>query len=218
MLFRVGSAYRVTDDVDHVAAPDDPLALVVAAQGTLLGGAASSWLVDDVKVDIIEVGSTPAADIRPDAWPDDLESRVFAVSHQWALDSATAMRVEVWAEGSGTVVATEVPVASVPALVAMKLQSAPRRAAASRHKTGSDYADAFRLLSSSDRTHGLESTMRTLRAAPAGLGDWAVAELARVFDREAERTVRAIAAATNLPIDQRIRPMDLRRIAEAALD
>lgn len=208
VLGRVATSFRVTDDVDHVAEPDSGLAVVLEAGGSRQG--ASSWVIDDVKVDVIEVGAVPAAAVPEGAWPDELDARLFAVAHQWAFDTAEPLTIEVWADEGPMVASATMLAATTPALCAMKLQSARRRPSARRYKAGSDYADLFRLLGGD----GGAEAVAALGAAPAGLGRWAVGELRHRFGDEAERTVRTIRAATNLPPDEVITPSDLRALLD----
>jgi hypothetical protein len=143
VLARLGGAHRVTDDLDTVATQhgDEPTIVeaVVAAQG--IGG-----FLKGTKVDCIAVGDVPAAELLAEHLPDVEEDRIFVLAHRWALD--TADELTLVAEADGTIVARVRCRFAVPAsLVAMKLQSAPRRRGARADKAGGDYIDLFRLVS-----------------------------------------------------------------------
>ncbi len=81
-----------------------------------------------------------AEDLPEDSW-----DRAFVLAHRWGLDAATPVTIS--AVGNRTMVATVTCLAASPAsLVAMKLQSAPRRPVAPVHKAANDYLDLQRLL------------------------------------------------------------------------
>ena len=74
-------------------------------------------------------------------------------------------------------------------LVAMKLQSAPKRRAARAEKAGGDYLDLFRLTSHPDMTRTIAEA---LRQAPHDLGSWCQQEIKRCMVDKADRTVGTI--------------------------
>jgi len=80
-------------------------------------------------------------------------------------------------------------IATPASLVAMKLQSAPKRRAARAEKAGGDYLDLFRLTSHPDMTR---SIAEALRQAPHDLGSWCQREIRRCMVDEADRTVGTI--------------------------
>jgi hypothetical protein len=203
VLARVAGAYRVTNDVDAVAGPD-VVDLVLAGRADRVG---ASWLVDGVKVDLVEVGTMPADRIAPAELPDDEPGRMFVLAHQWALDTATGMDIEACDHLGGTLAVARCRVATPAALVAMKVQSAPRRAAAGRHKAASDYADVHRLLT---RPGLLGPIARELAGAPHGLGSWVAGELVGRFVDDAERITGIVRANLTLPPGSTITPADLR--------
>jgi len=203
VLARAAGAYRVTDDVDAVAEPD-VLGLVLAQHGERLG---ASWTVGGVKIDVVEVGTTPADQLARAALPDDEADRMFVLAHQWALDTATEMNIAACDDRGRVLADASCRVATPAALVAMKVQSAPRRSAAGRYKVASDYADVHRLLT---RPALLAPTAGALAAAPHGLGDWVAAELEQRFVGDAERVAGIIRANLSLPPGSEIMPGDLR--------
>ena len=203
VLARASGAYRVTNDVGAVAEPDT-LGRVLAARGTPVG---ASWTVDGVKIDLVEVGTTPAAQLSVSDLPDDEADRLFVLAHQWALDIATEMEIAVCDERTRPLAVAACRVATPAALVAMKVQSAPRRSAAGRYKTASDYADVHRLLT---RPGLLVQTAVALARAPHALGDWVAAELERRFVGDAERVAGVIRTNLTLAAGAAITPDDLR--------
>ena len=204
VLARVGGAYRVTNDVDAVSEPG-ALAIILAERGEAIG---SSWTVRSVKVDVVEVGTTPADRLQPADLPEDEADRMFVLAHQWALDTAAELELVACDSRLRTLASASCLVATPAALVAMKVQSAPRRSAAGRYKVASDYADVHRLL-----THPglLPPAAAALAGAPHGLGTWVAAELERRFVGDAERVTGIIRANLSLPPGSEIVPGDLRR-------
>jgi hypothetical protein len=80
-------------------------------------------------------------------------------------------------------------IATPASLVAMKLQSAPKRRAARAEKAGGDYLDLFRLTSHPEMTRAIAEA---LRHAPHDLGGWCQREIRRCMVDEADRTVGTI--------------------------
>lgn len=118
-MVRLQGAHRVTDDLDTVATQhgDDPtrVEIVAGAEGA----------VDGTKVDCIAVGDVPAAELLSEELPEDELDRAFVLSHRWALDTAENQLLSADdLELSATIGCR---FASAADLVAMKLQSSPRR-------------------------------------------------------------------------------------------
>jgi hypothetical protein len=119
VMVRLEGAHRVTDDLDTVATQhgDDPITVevVIGTEGTIEG----------TRVDCIGVGDVPAAELPLANLPDDALDRAFVLSHRWALD--TAENQVLHADYLGASATVTCRFANAGALVAMKLQSAPRR-------------------------------------------------------------------------------------------
>ncbi len=182
VLARLQGAHRVTYDLDTVAAQhEDELTAVEAVvrsegdDGFLLG----------TKVDCIAVGDVRAADIAAGLLPDGEADRIFVLSHRWAFD--VAEEFTIFAEqGSEVVAEARCRIATPASLVAMKLQSAPKRRAARASKAGGDYLDLFRLTSHPEMTR---SIAEQLIQAPHDLGAWCRREISRCMIQDADRTV-----------------------------
>lgn len=138
VLCRLSSPYRVTTDLDTVSRRHTGqvghLELLVAAGATPSGpaGVQVQTPLGPVQVDVLEVTD---ADLSP--LPEDATDRLHVLSHAWAAQTATPMRIA--ADNSPPVT---VLVARPAALVAMKLQSVMNRGAA---KEGTDLLDIVRL-------------------------------------------------------------------------
>lgn len=185
---RLAVAHRATGDVDVVA--DEPAVLAAGTAAENLVAAGIGERVDGIevvrvfvqgtKVEIIETAAFDPADvahIEPD------EARLFVLSHRWALESATPLRIGVM----DSAVQIEVPVATSPALVAMKLHAIQNRS--DDRKRASDAWDLFRLI---DVTSGEQAFTDELRTAPDALIDLVGAAVERIFRRDVIRTRRWI--------------------------
>lgn len=202
VMVRLEGAHRVTDDLDTVAIQhgDDPITVevVIGVKGTIEG----------TKVDCIGVGDVPAAELPLANLPDDALDRAFVLSHRWALDTAENRVLGVdYLDASASVTCR---FANAGALVAMKLQAAPRRQGPRSQKAGGDLFDIFRLISHPALTRAIASS---LRSGPHDLGDWCAASVVDTFVDQAERTAAVIArsgvAGANPPTAE-----ELQRAAE----
>ncbi|MBI2704596.1 MAG: nucleotidyl transferase AbiEii/AbiGii toxin family protein [Actinobacteria bacterium] len=147
VLCRVGTLYRATADVDTVI--EDSGAVVASLRdrpdavrtpnGVEIGG---------TKIDVIEVGEIPDASLLPD----DISDRMFVLSHRYAYDTREQVHIDVIDPGQPPDVITTATceMATPAALVAMKLQSYPRRRGPSIAKQGSDLLDLYALLHQHD--------------------------------------------------------------------
>jgi len=198
VMVRLEGAHRVTDDIDTVAAQhgDGPIMVeaVAGAQGTIEG----------TKVDCIGVGAVAAAELPLANLPDDALDRAFVLSHRWALD--TAENQVVHADDLDASASVTCRFANAGALVAMKLQSAPKRKGQRSHKAGGDLFDIFRLISHPALTRAIATS---LRSAPHDLGDWCATSVVDTFVDRAERTAAVIArsgvAGTKPPTAEELR-------------
>lgn len=184
---RLAVAHRVTGDVDVVADEPSFVAGGTAAENLVAAGIAERevgvevvrLLVRGTKVEIIETAAIEPADVagvEPDA------ARLFVISHRWALECATPLRIGV----VGSDVEVEVPVATSPALVAMKLHAIQDRH--DDRKRASDAWDFFRLI---DFTAG-EEFLDQFAAVPPGLLNIVGSAVDRIFRQNVTRTRRWI--------------------------
>ena len=185
VLARLQGAHRITYDLDTVATQHgDEMTAVEAVVGT----DGVDGLLLGTKIDCIAVGDVPASDIAPDLLPEGEADRIFVLAHRWALDTAEDLTL-IAEEGGEVVAEARCRIATPASLVAMKLQSAPKRRAARAEKAGGDYLDLFRLTSHPDMTR---SIAEALRQAPHDLGSWCQREIRRCMVDEADRTVGTI--------------------------
>jgi hypothetical protein len=184
-MTRLGRVHRATDDLDAAAqsVADGPSRLSI-----LVGGGESgrgSRTVEGVKVNCIDVGPTMAVDLDPRHLPNDEFDRAFLLAHRWALDSACAADLTVLSEQRVPVATATCRVATPAAVVAMKLQSAPRRRAERAHKGPNDYGDLYSLLL---QPESLNDIVADLPNAPHELGQWCAERIRLEFVTEASRT------------------------------
>jgi hypothetical protein len=99
-------------------------------------------------------------------------------------------------------------------LVAMKLQSAPRRRAARAHKAGGDYLDLFRLVSHPAMTRPIAVSMS---GAPHDLGSWCLREIKERILEGADPTV-GIIVRSGVPESNVPTASQLRRAGELLTD
>jgi hypothetical protein len=137
VMARLGHAHRGTQDidtaVDHEGTIPSHLDVVVDPAASNEKRLASR----PVKVDSIEVGGTPALDMDPEDLPEEEFHRAFVLSHRWAFDTASELTLRcVPRQGPDAIVTCRV--ATPAALVAMKIQSAPRRPPAGIQKAAND--------------------------------------------------------------------------------
>lgn len=104
-------------------------------------------------------------------------------------------------------------VASPASLVAMKLQSAPRRPPARIHKAANDYLDLFRFVS--DAILAPEIATDLVLHAPHHLGSWAIERIRLEMSLGADNAARALRRGAP---EQRISADEVAAAADAFLD
>lgn len=205
VIVRLAKRHRATTDVDEVylGMEGDAAQLLVdrgarrQPNGVILAGG--------TRVDLISVEDYDAADL-----PDEPDQRAFIVAHHWSLDTATPITLVV-TDALGSVVAEATPaVASVPALVAMKLASAPNRRGPTEHKRATDLFDVFRLLVVHDVGGAISAE---LRGAPHDLALLVRDMAERLLIVEAERSVRWLLTSGG-PEMEGVTAEDLRAVGE----
>jgi len=162
VMTRLGRVHRVTDDLDAAAQSVDggPSRLSILVGGGESGPARHP--VGGVKVNSIDVGSIPAADLDPGELPEDQFDRAFVLAHRWALDSAAPASLTVVSGERVPLAAVTCRVATPAALVGMKLQSAPRRRAERAHKGPATMGTCTHCSPSRGRWPGSPMTCRVL--------------------------------------------------------
>ena len=103
-------------------------------------------------------------------------------------------------------------VATPAALVAMKLQSAPRRPPAGAHKATNDYLDLALLLSDLVL---LPQIVAGLAGSPHGLGAWCVERIRNDFIEDAARISSRIYRG---PTSRRVPPDELRQVGRRFIE
>jgi hypothetical protein len=186
VLSRLGSAaHRVTSDVDTVnrrlGGEPGQLDVLLATGATSIDGAGAmvATSAGDVRVDVLEVSEEQLNDL-----PTDPTDRLYLLSHDWALRSATTLRLR--AVGGGTTSEHIVLVAEPGPLIATKLQALPNRA---RVKEATDLLDIVRL-ALDDETGSVVRSQ--LAAADVLLKQDAALHVEQWFGTAAERSLRLI--------------------------
>lgn len=183
VISHLSHLHRVTMDVDAVVWMDSPEVLDL-----LVGGGASrvtngARLPSGHLVDLITVGAYNPADLPPGTL-----DRMFILAHRWAYDTARETLITAYGARTGLPKASATAWLATPAaLVAMKLQSIPRRSGPTIHKRASDAYDLVRLIDHCERNGGVS---RVLASAPGDLGEFCLRQSRAYLVDEPERTVR----------------------------
>jgi len=189
VITRLRGVHRATDDIDGVSQQlgEEPSDVAIVLGETGRGGVRR--LIDGVKIDHIDVGETPATKIAETNLPEDEWDRAFVLAHRWALDTASPVTITA-VENRITLSTVTCLAASSASLVAMKLQSAPRRSRSTVDKAANDYLDLYRLLSDVELAPQVATDLQA--HAPHDLGNWVIDRIRFHFIERADDTSRAI--------------------------
>jgi hypothetical protein len=190
VLCRAGTAYRATSDLDTAASSTpgsvgllEMLRASAHAEAVEPAGVDLPTRFGTARVDVIDVPPL----VQGESFTDPAD-RLYAMSHLWAIASATPMRLIVM-DGMDEVATVVARVAESGPLVAMKLQSAPDRGSA---KEGTDLFDIVRL-SRDPATAG--KVMSDLRACDRRIAQDCGVLVQRVFGTGRARSLSLIRAA-----------------------
>jgi hypothetical protein len=150
-------------------------------------------VLDGVSIDLIEIGDIHEADL-----PDDTSDRMFVLAHRFAHDTGERVRIELLDPSSERflLASTEVTMATLPDLFAMKLGAYSRCRGRGQDKRGSDVLDMLGLLEDEARVD--EMGVR-LAEADFGLGNLCAYYVQRLL---VERAAEAVARAQRLAFAQ----------------
>ena len=182
VFIRLGSVTRPTADADTVARSQARLLdRLVAVDPTVLvaNGDVTIPVADgSVEVDVMDLADEPL--------PPDPERRAFAIARRLALESAVRERVVVTSV-DGTVEAdASLPIATIPALVALKTVAMVRRPHSNHpEKVGSDIHDLVRLVDAA----GARTIGAGIAAADPELGAWIADHIERAFGNDLRYTM-----------------------------
>lgn len=208
VLCRVGTLYRATSDVDTVV--DESGAVVATLRdrpeavrtpnGVEIGG---------TQIDVIEVGEIPDSSLLPDEESD----RLFVLSHRYAFDTRALVQIDIAdPHPPHTVLASaECEMATPAALVAMKLQSYPRRSGPALAKQGSDLLDLYALLEHHDHDNEIGSA---LAIAHHDMGRLCAAMAQRLLVDDAEVAAGRVRRYTSSQIDADVLRHNARRLVD----
>lgn len=182
VFIRLGSVTRPTADADTVArsqaqlldrlVADDPTVLVANGDVTIPVAGAT------VEVDVMDLADEP--------FPLDPERRAFAIARRVALRSAVRERVIVTSSDRSIAADALLPIATTPALVALKTVSMVRRPHSNHpEKVGSDIHDLVRLVDAAGaRTIGVD-----VAAADPELAAWIADHVETSFGKDLRYTI-----------------------------
>lgn len=186
VLSRLGSAaHRVTTDVDTVdlrgRGERGQLRVLLDSGAREIDGAGAivETPTGEVRVDVLEIGEQELADP-----PSDPTDRLYVLSHDWAMRTATPILVR--AVYTDVAVEHAVRVAEPGPLIATKLQALPNRASA---KESTDLLDIVRL--TLDEVTGV-AVRAQLAEAGAQLKDDAALHVQKWLGKDAARSLRKV--------------------------
>ncbi len=182
VFIRLGSVTRPTADADTVARSQaDLIARLVNDEiATVVSGGEIEVPIgnETVEIDVMDLADEPL--------PADSGCRAFALARRGALASAFSERIIATDRGNSVVADVVIPVATVPALVALKTVAMVRRSQ-SRHpeKVGSDIHDLVRLVTST----GARAVATDLVALDNELSVWVAGQIERAFGKDLRYTL-----------------------------
>jgi hypothetical protein len=160
-MFRAQQEHRVTVDIDTLVRHASIALEVLSAHGNRRSSHRFTIPVD-VAFDLIEVPDTPEPDTVP---PSDY---AFALARRYAFDTAPTEQIEIDI-GKAEPCRASCRVATVPALLALKTVSLPRRRDSNHpEKAMSDLLDLAVL----SQAVGFDKIVASLELMPAALRDW----------------------------------------------
>lgn len=179
VYMRIGGVHRATDDLDTVSSDRARTLEILAASGAELGRRGAT-LPGGIHLDVIELrgSSEPGSAVE--------------LARRWALDTAEAVGLRVVA-GTETVAEARLPVATTPALVAMKAHALPRRKTPT--KRANDAYDLVRLVEAT----GPAAMARSLSSAPAELARATAEALRYHFATHGDVTLKRIQVIAVMP-------------------
>jgi hypothetical protein len=211
VMARLGQAHRGTQDIDTAVDQEAAIPSELDVVADAVAPAEQERAGRRVKVDSIEVGGTPAVDLNPEDLPEEEFPRAFVLAHRWAFDTASELTLRCnQRQGPDTIVTCRV--ATSAALVAMKLQSAPRRPPARVQKAANDYLDLTLLLSNLVL---LPQIIAGLAESPHGLGAWCAERIRNDFVDNAARISSKIHQS---PTSRRVTPDELSQIGRRFIE
>ena len=129
VLCRLGTAYRATSDLDtanrRAAGEPAQLDVLLRRDDVTRVGPAGVWIPTSagrVQVDVIEVSDAELSHL-----PQDETDRLAVLSHVWAIETTTPVRIRAVNPSDGASTEVVVSVAEPGPLIAMKLQSIMNR-------------------------------------------------------------------------------------------
>ena len=122
VTLRLATVHRATNDIDTVSEGDGPRDLALQYLGDSNAAGSNRIEIDGVNVDVMATWPLPTSS---DELPDNELDRPFVLGHRWALETSSALTVDVLsANGELVVESGSLIVATAPALVSCKLHAA----------------------------------------------------------------------------------------------
>lgn len=182
VFIRLGSVTRPTADADTIARSQAQMIARLEDDEfvTVISGGNIEVAVGDARIEV------DVMDLADEPLPDDPERRAFSLARRAALAMLVDESVIVRAGDGHVVTEVQIPVAAVPAMVALKTVSMVRRPhSAHPEKVGSDIHDLVRLAAA----RGARSIAAALIEFDTELASWTAIEIERAFDRDLRYTL-----------------------------
>ena len=176
---RITHVHRLTNDLDTVSRDQTSLVEILVAEP-------DADRLDTAKLQLDQDGTTVVIDVMADTagvpLPTEASERAFALARRMALATSEWTELKVVGDG-GILVEASAPIATVPALVALKAVAIPRRSRSnSPQKVGSDVHDLVRLVQGCD----FDAVDQAIATAGDELRSWVGDTLVKWFSPEAD--------------------------------
>lgn len=174
---RLAHVHRLTNDLDTVSRDQASLVEILVAEP-------DADRLDAAKLQLHQGGMTVVIDVMGDSTdvplPIEASERAFAHARRMALTTSEWTGLQVVQDGE-VVLEASAPIATVPALIALKAVAIPRRSAGnSPEKVGSDIHDLVRLVQGCE----FDAIDHAMVEAGYKLREWVGATLAKWFSPE----------------------------------
>lgn len=174
---RISQVHRLTNDIDTISRNQPSFVEVLVSEF-------NADRLANAKLQLTQYGTAVIVEVMADAssapLPAEDGERAFALARSMALSTCEPVELQVVMD-SGIVARASAPIASTPALIALKAVAIPRRSQSnSPAKVGSDIHDLVRLVQNCD----LDEAINSITTTGDDLRNWVGQTLAKWFSRD----------------------------------
>lgn len=206
---RISQVHRLTNDIDTVSRNQPSFVEVLVSEF-------DADRLANAKLQLTQYGTAVIVEVMADAssapLPAEDGERAFALARSMALSTCEPVELQVVMD-SEIVARASAPIASTPALIALKAVAIPRRSQSnSPAKVGSDIHDLVRLVQCCD----FDETVASITEASAELRGWVGTTLVRWFspNEDLRYTFARLRRLTSSPDAEALIEGDLALVAE----